>query len=124
MYCDVSELSSVYGEHVEIKIFTGGSALRRKLTLHNDIQVAELASGLPLKERKKVTDIARVNSEKGLRRLVERNLRKEIHPGTKPSIDFIAKILEDAYASGLAYDLTDMRARILSSPSSGSTLEM
>ena len=45
--------------------------------------------------------------------LIERNLRKEIHPGTKPSIDFIAKILEDAYASGLKFDVTDMRPKIM-----------
>lgn len=50
-----------------------------------------------------------VKSEKGLRTLVERNLRKEIHAGTKPSCDFIYKILEDAYESGLSYDISDMR---------------
>ena len=38
-----------------------------------------------------------------------RNLNKEFHPGTKPSIDFIHKILEDAYMSGLQYDVSDMR---------------
>ena len=38
-----------------------------------------------------------ITSEKGLRELIERNLRKEIHPGTKPSVDFIAHILEEAY---------------------------
>ena len=42
-----------------------------------------------------------------------RNLNKEIHPGTKPSIDFIYKILEDAYASDLKYDVTDMRNGVL-----------
>ena len=51
--------------------------------------------------------------KKDLRVLIERNLRKEIHPGTKPSIDFIHHILEDAYDSGLFYDLTDMRPVIL-----------
>jgi hypothetical protein len=41
-------------------------------------------------------------------------LRKEIHPGTKPSIDFIYKILDEAYESDMIYDLTDMRSSILS----------
>ena len=50
-----------------------------------------------------------VQSEKGLRTLIQKNLRKEIHPATKPSIDFIYKILEDAYVSGLHYDVTDLR---------------
>lgn len=54
-----------------------------------------------------------IKSEKGLRTLIKRNLNKEIHPGTKPSIDFIYKILEDAYASGLTYDVTDMRNGVL-----------
>ena len=40
-------------------------------------------------------------------------MRKEIHPGTKPSVDFIHKILEDAYDSGLSYDIRDMRSMIL-----------
>ena len=54
-----------------------------------------------------------ITSEKGLRELIERNLKKEIHPGTKPSVDFIEKILEDAYESGMKYDVTDLRPRIL-----------
>jgi hypothetical protein len=54
-----------------------------------------------------------VQSEKGLRELIARNLRKEIHPGTKPSVDFIHKILEEAYDSGMAYDLRDMRSDVL-----------
>ena len=54
-----------------------------------------------------------IKSEKGLRTLIKRNLNKEIHPGTKPSIDFIYKILEDAYGSDLKYDVTDMRNAVL-----------
>ena len=50
-----------------------------------------------------------IKSEKGLRSLIKRNLNKEIHPGTKPSIDFIHKILEDAYESGIHYDVSDMQ---------------
>ena len=54
-----------------------------------------------------------VKSEKKLRELIERNLRKDIHPGTKPSVDFIYKIVEDAYNSGLHYDISDMKTSIL-----------
>jgi hypothetical protein len=54
-----------------------------------------------------------ITSEKGLRELIERNLRKEIHPGTKPSIDFIEHILDEAYEDGLKYDVMDLRPRIL-----------
>lgn len=50
---DVSALSSVYAEDIEIKTFTGGASLRRKLTMCNDEDVATINSGLPVKEDKK-----------------------------------------------------------------------
>jgi len=107
---DVSKLSRVYSEHIEIKVFTGGSSLRRKLTKCNNTPVATLQSGLPLKEAKKTVSLEAIQSEKGIRNLILRNLAKEIHPGTKPSVDFIYKILEDAYNDkSLSYDVSDMR---------------
>ena len=71
--------------------------------------IASISSGLPLKGDKKVINFEGVKNEKGLRTLIKRNLNKEIHPGTKPSIDFIYKILEDAYSSGIGYDVSDMQ---------------
>lgn len=109
---DASKLSRIYDEHIEVKVFSGKSSLRRKLSKCNDIPVASISSGLPMKGEKMVsTD--RVQSEKALRVLIMRNLNKEIHPYTKPSIDFIYKILEDAYNSDLTYDVDDMRNSIL-----------
>ena len=52
-------------------------------------------------------------NETGLRKLIEKNLRKEVHPGTKPSIDFIKHILDEAYESGKPYDLNNMRGHVL-----------
>lgn len=109
---DPSELSRVYDDGIEVKVFTGNSSLRRMLTACNSVPVATINSGLPLREKKMINAEA-VKSEKGLRDLINRNLKKDIHPGTKPSIDFIHKILEDAYKSGLSYDVTDLRSRIL-----------
>lgn len=109
---DVSELARLYEDGIEIKVFTGDSSLRRRLSRCNNVPVATINSGLPLRE-KKVINTDTVKSEKGLRDLIERNLRKEIHPGTKPSMDFIHKILEDAYSSGMSYDVTDLRNKIL-----------
>ena len=109
---DVSKLARLYSEGIEIKVFTGNSSLRRKLTACNNTPIAHISSGLPLKEEKMVNFDA-IKSEKGLRTLIERNLRKEIHPGTKPSIDFIAKILEDAYSSGMKFDVTDLRPKVM-----------
>ena len=109
---DVNELSSVYDDHIEVKVMTGNASLRRRLSKCNDLPIAKISSGLKRKE-KKMTNAENVKSERKLRELIERNLNKEIHPGTKPSIDFIHKILEDAYNDGLKYDVTDMRQRIL-----------
>lgn len=109
---DPAKLSRIYDDHIEVKVFTGNSSLRRKLSKCNDLPIATISSGLPLKGEKMVNFDA-IKSEKGLRTLIMRNLNKEIHPGTKPSIDFIYKILEDAYASDLKYDVTDMRNGVL-----------
>lgn len=112
---DVTKLSRVYGKDIEIKVFNGGSSLRRLLTKCNDLPIATITSGLPLKgEDNKVVNFEAVKSERSLRNLIERNIRKEIHPGTKPSIDFIYKILEDAYKSGLKYDVSDMKNQLMS----------
>lgn len=110
---DVNKLSRVYDDHIEVKVFTGKSSLRRKLSKCNNLPISTIASGLPLKGEEKMINFEGVKSEKGLRTLIKRNLNKEIHPGTKPSIDFIYKILEDAYSSELNYDVTDMRNAVL-----------
>lgn len=109
---DPATLSRVYGEHIEVKAFLGNSSLRRRLSKCNGLPIATISSGLPLKGEKMVNFEA-IKSERGLRALLMRNLNKEIHPGTKPSVDFMHKILEDAYNSGLHYDVTDLRGRIL-----------
>lgn len=110
---DVSQLSRIYSEGIEVKVFTGKSSLRRRLSKCNTVPVATINSGLPLKEKSTVLSADTVRSEKGLRDLIARNFRKEIHPGTKPSIDFISKILEDAYASGLNYDVSDLKPKMV-----------
>lgn len=110
---DVTKLSRVYDDHIEVKVFTGNSSLRRKLSKCNNKQIATINSGLPLKGEKAMVNFEGVKSEKALRTMIKRNLNKEIHPATKPSVDFIYKILEDAYNSGLKYDVTDMRNGIL-----------
>lgn len=109
---DATALSRVYSEGIEVKVFVGDSSLRRKLSKCNNIPVATISSGLPIREKKMINSDT-VKSEKSLRDLIARNLKKEIHPGTKPSMDFIQKILDDAYSSGLPYDVSDLRPRIL-----------
>jgi len=108
---DVSELSRVYAEGIEVKVYTGEASLRRMLTRCNNVPISEISTGLPLKEKKVLHDEV-IKSERGLRELIKRNLRKEIHAGTKPSIDFIKKILDDAYYSGMKFDVSDLRSAI------------
>ena len=109
---DVHDLDSVFDVGIEVKTLLGDGSLRRKLTKCNNLDVAILSSGLPKKE-KKMIETKSIQSERGLRELIERNLRKEIHPGTKPSIDFIHHILEKAYDDGLSYNVEDLRPMII-----------
>ena len=108
------QLSRVYDDHIEVKVFTGKSSLRRKLTKCNSLPIATINSGLPLKGDKNVINFDGVKSEKALRTLVKRNLNKEYHAATKPSVDFIFKNLEDAYNGGLKYDVSDLYTSVLS----------
>ena len=111
---DPTKLSRIYEDGIEIKVFTGKSSLRRKLSKCNNLPIATLSAGLPLKgEKISMIDTKVMQSEKTLRTLIKRNLNKEIHPGTKPSIDFIYKILEDAYTSGMHYDVSNMENSII-----------
>lgn len=110
---DTSKLSHIFDDKVEIKTFNGKSSLRRKLTKCNDLPITEISSGLPLKEDPKVLSDTIIQDEKHLIMLIKKALRKEIHGYTKPNIDFIKKILDDAYDSGMKYDVTTLRAAII-----------
>jgi hypothetical protein len=111
---DPKKLSAIYADHIEVKVYSGKSSLRRKLTKCNNLPIATISSGLPLKGEDKVVNFEAIKTEKGIRTLIKKNIKKEIHPGTKPSIDFIYKILDDAYKSDLKYDVSDMKPAVLS----------
>lgn len=110
---DISQLSAIFSENIEVKVFTGGSTLRRKLTKCNDLPIATISSGLPLKEAKNTINWKGFKNEEHLRASIARNLLKKNSPYTKPSIDFIYNDLEAAYASGMEYDVISMRPDIL-----------
>ena len=110
---DVNKLSRVYDDSIEVKVFTGKSSLRRKLTKCNNLPIATISSGLPLKGEDKLVNFDAITNEKALRTLIKKNLCKEYHPATKPSIDFIHKILTDAHESGMKYDVSDMRNAVI-----------
>lgn len=105
---DVSKLSALYSEGIEIKTCTGNSSMRRRLSYCNDIPIRTINSGLPLKEEKKsmMTDRA-IKTEVSLRRLILRCLKKEFGSTTQ-NINFIHDILKECYDSGMEYDVSDM----------------
>ena len=111
---DPNELARLYADSIEIKVYTGKSALRRQLTLCNDLDISTISSGLPLREVKKNMVSSEVMyNENIIRRMIKNNLEKKYHGATKPSVDYIYKILDDAYANSVKYDVTDMRPAIL-----------
>lgn len=106
---DPNDLSRIFAEDIEVKTCLGKSSIRRRLSKCNDLPIATISSGLPLKEADKVINFDGFKSENALRTMIKKNLNKEIHASTKCSVDFIYKNLEDAYNCGLKYDVTDMR---------------
>lgn len=111
---DPEELSRIYADNVEVKVFTGNSALRRKLTKCNAMPIAEISSGLPMKGGgSKMVDWDGYKNEKILRAMIVKNLNKEYHPATKPSIDYINDLLNKAYRSGVSYDVRDLEQAVL-----------
>ena len=111
---DVTKLSRIYDDEIEVKVFTGKSSLRRMLTKCNNLPFATISSGLPLKgdDKNLAANWEGIKNEKMLRTMIKRNLNKEYHPNTKPSVDYIAKLLDDAYNSGIGYDVSDLRNEI------------
>lgn len=117
---DPKKLSRIYDEGIEVKVFTGKSSLRRMLTACNRFEISEISSGLPLKEDFKVISPDILKNEKQIRNMILRNLNKEYHAYTAPSVDFIKKILDEAYESGVPYDVRDMKPAILTFAASSS----
>ena len=115
---DVTKISRIYAESIEIKVYTGKSSLRRKLSKCNDLPIATISGGLPIKEEKRkekvdLNSLDGVEFNRYITNLIRKNLNKEIHGATKPSVDFIYKILEDAYESKKAYDVSKLKPLII-----------
>lgn len=110
---DPVQLSRIYDDDIEVKVFTGKSSLRRQLTKCNNLPIATISSGLPLKGDTKMVNFDSVKNEKAIRTLIKRNLNKEYHANTRSSVDFIKKILDDAYNSDTTYDVGDLYNAVL-----------
>jgi hypothetical protein len=109
---EINELEPLHAEGIEVKTLLGNSSLRRRLSGCNSLDIATITSGLALKEKKPMRDAKAMASEKAVRKLITGNLNKEYHPGTKPSVEFIKNILDEAYEEGFPYDVSDMHPDI------------
>ena len=102
-------LQSQYSDGIEVKTYLGDASLRRRLTKCNQFEIATISSGLPLKE-KKMLDAKTIQSEAGLRSMIEQESAEGVpRPAPSPSVDFIKKILDEAYETGMSYDVTDLK---------------
>ena len=112
-YTGTGDTAAEYSPGIEIKRFRGKAALRRRLSLTNDLPIADYVQRLPEKAPKMINE-QHVKDENHLRALIAKALRKEVHSATAPSVDFIKKVLDDAYSSGMTYDVTDAKNAVTS----------
>lgn len=104
---------SEYSPGIEIKRFRGNASLRRRLSLHNERGIEDYPGDLPTKAPKMINE-KHIQDENHLRSLIAKALRKEVHANTAPNVDFIKSILDEAYESGITYDVTDARNAVTS----------
>lgn len=124
---DLDELMSLYAKDIEVKVFHGKAAIRRRVSKCNSEGIATISSGLPKKEKKEkvsMVDISVVEYERYLMNCIKKaiNSHYTVDPPikdpiescrhTKPAIDFIKHILDEAYESGKHYDVSRMRKNV------------
>lgn len=110
---DVNELQRIYDDNVEIKVYRGNASLRRRLSYCNDVPVATISSGLPLKGgTTTMLNADSIKSEMQLRKLIKNCLAKKHHGHTAPEVNYIYSELEKAYNNGVSYDVSDLRPKI------------
>ena len=114
---DQTQLSHIFDDNIEIKTTIskkGGPApIRRRLCGCNNLDIATISSGLPIKEEDEIVfDENTVMQEAQLRKFILRCLAKEHHGHTTPEVHFIKDKLEKMYASGVHYDLRNLEDRV------------
>ena len=113
---DADNLKRIYDTDIEVKVFTGNASLRRQVSICNSETITTITSGLEINEKKggdKLLNKKKVEDEKHLRVMIKKCMRKEFHGSTKPEMDFIFTLLEEAYTNGVVYDVSDMKSDVL-----------
>lgn len=119
---DPNDVSSVFDEDVEIKVFPDDKslALRRRVSACNDLPIAHLKPGsLPFKEKRQVINWDGVQDDKHLRNLINQAIAKNIRPyGEEPKtitcVKYIRNLLKQAQDDGMTYDIRDLENLIYS----------
>lgn len=106
------DTTAEYSPGIEIKRFRGKASLRRRLSLHNGRGIEDYPGDLPTKAPKMINK-KHVADENHLRSLIAKALRKEVHSNTAPNVDFIKSVLDEAYESGITYDVSDSRNAVI-----------
>lgn len=124
-YTDTTPLRTTdISPQVELKVYNGGLSLRRQFTTSNGIKnLAEvnmttlqpLFDRLP-KEKSPImidNDFKKsIESEEQLRELIKKALRREVHANTKPNVDFIKHVVDNAILEGLTFNIADLEPTI------------
>ena len=112
---DEMELSSLFSDAIEIKVYPEDQlrALRRRVTKCNNLPIAHISSGLPIKEKKQVINWDGLKDEKHLRNLITKAIRKEVRPyneepKTITCMKYIRDLLENTKDAGMKYDIRDL----------------
>ena len=115
---DVNALEDRISEDIEIKVPKGKSAIRRLLTKCNDIPIATISSGLPLKKGdaiNKMVDLDVIKDKAQFEKFLK-NCFAKVHKNsgsTASEISFIKKKLDEKYESGQSYDFSAYRNAVI-----------
>ena len=109
------DLNLTVDKNVELKVQIGNSALRRRLSKCNNLPIAHISSGLPLRRKKKVVNEFALKDERHLRNRIMMALRKEVEPkATRTSMMYIRDCLKEAQDKGISYDFSQLDTAIYS----------
>lgn len=111
---DPTRLSRIYDDKIEIKVFTGNASLRRKLTKCNNLLIKPISANLPIKGDTSMLQPSKIKDEQHLRVMIRKCLNKE-YGSTTCNVDFIFKLLNDAYEKGsFDYDVSELAPSVYS----------
>lgn len=110
-------------DQIEVKPYNGLSSIRRQFTHSNgvvNLATINFATLKPLfdklpKEKSPVIDedLKRyTDSEEQLRTWIKKALKREINPNTKPNVDFIQKVVQEAIDSDVTFNIKDLEPAI------------